>query len=58
MRGMFAEDTYEHSLAIILRDEVLKGLVGEGCRKVEDDIGGSLCKCSVHNDIGLAGFVM
>ena len=39
MRGMFAEDTYEHSLAIILRDEVLKGLVGEGCSNVEDGMG-------------------
>ena len=58
MRGMFEEDTYKHSPAIILHDEILKGLVGGGCSKVEDGIGGILCKCYLHDDIGLSVFVM
>ena len=32
--------------------------MGEWCRGAEDGVGGGLGKCLLHDDIGLAGFVV
>ena len=42
MRALIMEDTFDHFPAIILRDDVLEGLVGEGCSREEDGIGNGL----------------
>ena len=44
--------------AIILRDDMLEGLVSEGYSGAEDGVGYGLVNFSVHYDIGLAGFFM
>ena len=44
MRALIMEDTFDHFPAIILRDDALEGLVGEGCSREEDGIGNGLGK--------------
>ena len=58
MRGLLAEDMFDHYTSVILCDDMLEGLIGKGYRRVEDVVGGGIGKCSGHDNIGLAGFVM
>ena len=48
------EETFKHSSAVILCDDMLEGIVGEGYIWMEDGIGDGIGKCSGHDDIGLA----
>ena len=54
----FLQDMFENSPAVILHYYMQQVLVGEWCRGAEDGVGGGLGKCLLHDDIGLAGFVV
>ena len=58
MMSLFVEDVFEHYPAVILRYEMLEGLVDKGYSGEEDGIGYGLSKCLVHDNIGLEVFVM
>ena len=49
---------FEHYPSIILCDDILGEIVGKGCSRDEDGVGGGLGKCSGHDDIFLTGFFM
>ena len=44
MRGYFAEDMFKHYPVFIIRDDMLKVFVGEGCGRTEDGVGDCLGK--------------
>ena len=52
------ENMFDNYTSVILRDEMLEGLVGVGYIGTEDYIWNGLGKCSGHDNIGLAGVVM
>ena len=52
------EDMFQHSLAVILHDDMLKVFVGKGCIGENNGVVNGLGNCSGHDDVGLAGFVM
>ena len=56
MRGSFLEDIFDHSPSIILCDETLEGLIGDGWDRSNDGVGGGLGKCSGNDDVNLEGF--
>ena len=58
MRGYFAEDMFKISPYFILRDDFLKGFLGEGCSGTKDGVGNGLGKLSGNDDADLAGFFM
>ena len=52
------EDTFKHSLSVILPDDMLEGFVGEGYGRTNDGIGNGLRKCPGYDDVSLIGFVV
>ena len=58
VRGSFAEDMFNYSPDIILRDDVLEGFVVKGCSGPNNVVGGGLGKFPGHDDLGFSGFLM
>ena len=52
------EDTLNHYLSLIIRDDVLGRFVGEGFGRTKDGIGDGLGNFSGHDDVSLTGFFM
>ena len=58
MRGSFAEDMFNHSPSVILRDDILEGLVGNGCGRKKGGVGNVLGNLLRHNDVSFTEFLM
>ena len=58
IKGVFLEDTLNHYLSLIIRDDVLGRFVGEGFGRTKDGIGDGLGNFSGHDDVSLTGFFM
>ena len=58
MKGYFTEDMFKHYPYVILRYDVLDGVVGKGCGRTKYGVGNGLVKCPGHDGGSLTVFVM
>ena len=58
VRGSFAEDMFNYSPDIILRDDVLEGFLVKGCSRTKYCVGSGIGNFRVHDDVDFTAFAV